>query len=229
MADATSRGPSGTVTFLFSDVEGSTPLWASAPEAMAASLFVHDRVVRSGIESNAGYVFGTAGDSFHAAFGRPSDAVRAASAIQENLAVATWPGPVLRVRVGIHLGEAWERDGDYFGPVVNLAARVESAGHGGQVLLTDAVQAATGLQGLDLGEHQLRGVEQPVRIWQLGDGSFPHLRTKSWAPTLPYPGTTLLGRQDLIGEIRRLLRSHRMVTLAATGGSGKTRLAMAGS
>ena len=134
--------PSGTVTFLFTDVEGSTRLWAADSDAMSASLQVHDRILRWAIESFGGYVFTTAGDSFAAAFARASDAVAAAAQAQRELAGAAWgSGPALRVRMGMHLGEAEERGGDYFGPVVNTAARVEAAGHGGQVLMTAAVRS----------------------------------------------------------------------------------------
>jgi class 3 adenylate cyclase len=136
--------PSGTVTFLFTDVEGSTRLWATDKDAMSASLLVHDAILRGAIEGSGGYVFTTAGDSFAAAFGRASDAVRAATESQRALTDAVWPGPALKVRMGLHLGEAEERGGDYFGPVVNTAARVEAAGHGGQVLITEPVRIAAG-------------------------------------------------------------------------------------
>ena len=148
--------PSGTVTFLFTDVEGSTWLWARDSEAMSASLGVHDSVVRAAIVGAGGYVFTTAGDAFCAAFGRASEAVRAAGAISVELDAIEWPGPRLRVRMGLHMGEAEERGGDYFGPVVNTAARVESAGHGGQVLLTEPVRAAGAVEAVDLGVHRLR-------------------------------------------------------------------------
>ena len=139
--------PSGTVTFLFTDVVGSTRLWAEDPGAMAGSLRVHDEVLRREIEAVGGFVFTTAGDSFAPAFGRASDAVDAAESAQGALGEAQWPGPVLGVRMGLHLGEAEERGADYFGPAVNLAARVEAAGHGGQVLVTEAVRSAAGLRG----------------------------------------------------------------------------------
>ena len=132
--------PSGTVTFLFTDVEGSTRLWAADSDAMSASLRIHDDIVRSSIESLGGYVFSTAGDSFAAAFSLASKAVEATAELQAALANAVWPGPELRVRAGLHLGEAEQRGGDYFGPAVNTAARVSGAGHGGQTLLTDAVR-----------------------------------------------------------------------------------------
>jgi predicted ATPase len=221
--------PSGTVIFLFTDVEGSTRLWAADAEAMSASLLVHDAVVRSAIESADGYVFTTAGDSFAAAFSRASDAVSAALAIQAGLADAVWPGPALRVRTGMHLGEAEERDGDYFGPTVNTAARVEAAGHGGQTLLTDSVRAAARVEATDLGVHALRDVDEPVRLFQLGDGEFAPLRVVDNTPSsnLPVRPTRLIGRSNDLDRARRLLAEHRLVTVSAVGGSGKTRLAVA--
>jgi class 3 adenylate cyclase len=147
--------PSGVVAFLFTDVEDSTGLWAADTEAMSASLRIPDDVVRTRIEERGGYVFTTAGDAFCAAFQRASDAVAAAEQIQEALDAAPWPGPALRVRIGVHLGEAEERSGDYVGPTVNTAARVEAAGHGGQVLISDPVWAAANAAGVtDLGEHR---------------------------------------------------------------------------
>ena len=127
--------PRGTVTFLFTDVEGSTRLWEEDGEAMRSALAAHDRILRSVIEAHDGYVFSTAGDAFCAAFSTPGQAVGAAVEAQRRLGAES--GPVaLRVRMGLHTGTAEERDGDYFGPAVNRAARVMSAGHGGQVLLS---------------------------------------------------------------------------------------------
>ncbi|MDW3212972.1 MAG: adenylate/guanylate cyclase domain-containing protein [Ilumatobacteraceae bacterium] len=220
--------PSGVVAFLFTDVEGSTGLWATDAEAMAASLRVHDDVVRTGIEQRGGYVFTTAGDAFCAAFQRASDAVGAAEQIQEALDAAPWPGPSLRVRMGVHLGEAEERAGDYFGPTVNTAARVEAAGHGGQVLITDSVRTAANVVGVtDLGEHPLMGVPERVRIYQVGNGAFPPLRTRGvGGSNLPIPATRLVGRDDDVRDLRLLLAQHRLVTLMAVGGTGKTRVAI---
>ena len=162
--------PSGTVTFLFTDVEGSTRLWAADSDAMSASLQMHDRILRGAIESFGGYVFTTAGDSFAAAFARASDAVVAAAQAQREFAGAAWgSGPALRVRMGMHMGEAEERGGDYFGPVVNTAARVEAAGHGGQVLMTAAVRATARVEATDLGVHQLRDVLVPCLAHPLHD------------------------------------------------------------
>ena len=166
--------PSGTVTFLFTDVEGSTRLWASDRIAMSASLALHDLVLRERVELNGGYVFSRAGDSFAAAFGRASDAVGAARSIQAQLGGLEWPGPSLRVRMGLHVGEAEERDGDYFGPVLNTAARVAAAGHGGQVLLTESVRVMAEIVDVtDLGAHSLRDVPGKPQLFQLGDSVFP--------------------------------------------------------
>jgi predicted ATPase/class 3 adenylate cyclase len=221
--------PSGTVTFLFTDVEGSTRLWAADQASMSASLSVHDAIVRSAIEGNGGYVFTTAGDSFAAAFARASDAVRASTEAQRTLAGAAWPGPVLKVRMGLHLGEAEERGGDYFGPVVNIAARVEAAGHGGQVLLTDAVRSAAGATDVvDLGVRHVRDVTEPVRLFQLGTEVFPVLRVVDPSlSNLPVRPTRLVGRDGDIAEVRQALTRARLVTITAVGGSGKTRVALA--
>ena len=221
--------PSGTVTFLFTDVEGSTRLWAADAAAMSASLLVHDSILREAIEAGGGYVFTTAGDSFAAAFSKASDAVNAAERIQARLADAAWPGPALRVRIGVHLGEAEERGGDYFGPVVNTTARVEAAGHGGQTLITDTVRVAARVEATDLGVHRLRDVDEPMHLFQIGDGVFPALRALDNAPetNLPARPNRLIGRAAEVAEARRLLTSHRLVTLSAVGGSGKTRLAIA--
>jgi predicted ATPase/class 3 adenylate cyclase len=221
--------PSGTVTFLFTDVEGSTRLWAADKDAMSASLLVHDAILRAAIERNGGYVFTTAGDSFAAAFGRASAAVRAATEAQLALSGGSWPGPPLRVRMGLHLGEAEERGGDYFGPVVNTAARVEAAGHGGQVLITDAVRAAAVLTDVaDLGVRHLRDVAEPLRLFQLGTDTFPPLRVVDPVlSNLPARPTELIGREAELARIRGLLGDSRLVTVTAVGGSGKTRLAIA--
>lgn len=231
-APTSGRGrPSGTVTFLFTDVEGSTRLWATDFDAMSASLLVHDTIVRVTIESHNGYVFSRAGDAFAAAFGRASDAVRAATAAQHELHAATWPGPALKVRMGLHLGEAEERDDDYFGPAVNIAARVEAAGHGGQVLITEAVRLAVPMrpsQAVDLGTHRLRDVGEPLRLFQLGDATFPRLRGVGPDRShLPVRATRLLGRDDDVVAVRSLLQQSRLVTVVAAGGLGKTRLAIA--
>lgn len=218
--------PSGLVTFLFTDVEGSTVKWEEDREAMSASLRVHDEILREEITARGGYVFTTAGDAFCAAFERPTEAVEAAAIVQTRLGGAVWPGPELRVRMGLHLGEAEERDGDYFGPVVNLGARVQSAAHGGQVVMTSAVREAASVEGLGLGRHQLKDVAEEVVLWQLGDKEFPPLRTAVNPSKLPSPATRLFGRSDEARDVRVLLRDSRLVTIVAVGGTGKTRLAI---
>jgi predicted ATPase/class 3 adenylate cyclase len=221
--------PSGTVTFVFSDVEGSTRLWAADPEAMSASLQVHDGLVRATLEGRGGYVFATGGDSFGVAFGRVSDAVAGAVAVQEELAGAVWPGPVLRVRIGLHVGEAEERGGDYFGAAVNVASRVAAAGHGGQIVVTAAVRDLAGVETVDLGLHRLSGIAEPLRLFQVGGGVFPRLRVPANLPAtnLPVRPTRLFGRDDEVSTARRLLVSDRLVTVTGAGGAGKTRLAVA--
>ena len=198
------------MTFLFTDVEGSTRLWATDKDAMSASLLVHDGILRSAIEGNGG-------------------SVRAATESQRAFKDAVWPGPMLRVRMGLHLGEAEERGGDYFGPVVNTAARVEAAGHGGQTLITDAVRTAVGVTDVtDLGMCTLRDVTDALRLFQLGTDTFPALRViDPSVSNLPVRPTRLIGRETEMARIRSLLAESRLVTLTAVGGSGKTRLAIA--
>ena len=154
MSGELTRLPSGTVTFLFSDVVGSTRLWAADPEAMAASLRIHDQVFRDCIAKYGGHVFSTAGDSFAAAFARASAAVDCAEATREALGRVDWgTWPVLSVRIGLHQGEAEERDANYFGPAVNQAARIMAVAHGDQCILTDGVRDASGAATTDLGTH----------------------------------------------------------------------------
>ena len=220
--------PSGVVSLLFTDVEGSTRLWAADAEAMSASLRVHDDILRRAVETRGGYVFTTAGDSFAVAFSQASAAVEAAIAAQADLDSAPWPGPALRVRMGLHLGEAEERGGDYFGPVVNACARVEATGHGGQVLLSEAIASVVDRDQLvDLGEHQLRDLPEPVRLFQLGAGDFGPLRgTVGARDTLPPRRTRLLGRDREITAVRTRFDDARLVTLVGPGGIGKTSLAI---
>ncbi len=196
---------------------------------MSASLALHDRVLRERIASNGGYVFSRAGDSFAAAFGRASDAVGAARSIQAQLGGLEWPGPSLRVRMGLHVGEAEERDGDYFGPVLNTAARVAAAGHGGQVLLTESVRVMAEIVDVtDLGAQSLRDVPGKLQLFQLGDSVFPPVRVSATRPTnLPVRSTRFIGREVDVSRVRQLLVAGRLVTITAVGGSGKTRLAVA--
>jgi predicted ATPase len=217
------------VTFLFTDVEGSTVLWEEHPDVMAVALAQHDEILRLSVEAHGGYVFSTAGDSFGVAFDRAGDGITCAGEIQAALAAAVWPDrAAIRVRVGVHTGEAEERDGNYFGSTLNRAARIMSAGHGGQVLVSAATAELLGdVELLDLGEHRLKDVPEPVRILQLGPGEFRPLRTSSSAKSnLPALASRLVGRDEDVRTVRMLLAEHRLVTLMAAGGTGKTRLAV---
>ena len=235
-----SRIPSGTVTLLFTDVEGSTRLWESDPDAMAAALRRHDEMLRAAIEDADGYVFKTVGDAFYAAFETPRQAVDAAVAAQRAVFAAHWPtSRPIRVRMGLHTGEAEERDNDYFGPVVNRVARLEAIAHGGQILLSgatamlvgDSLPAGTRL--VDLGQHRLRDLGRPEHVFQLTvpglPDSFAHL-TSLDNPELPnnLPGllSTFIGRDEELRQLTTLLGESRLVTLTGAGGCGKTRLAL---
>ena len=220
--------PTGTVIFLFSDVVGSTRLWAKDPDAMSASLRIHDQIFTDTIGKFDGFIFATAGDSFAAAFARASAAVECASAIQESLGLIEWGSlPELKVRMGLHVGEAEERNGNYFGPAVNQAARLMAVAHGDQCVLTDGVRDAAGIEAMDLGVHTLRDIDHPVHINQLGTMEFPPLWTIGVGiVALPSPRTSLVGRDEAVLEVRRLLAGNRLVTLTGVGGCGKTRLSI---
>lgn len=225
--------PTGTVTFLFTDVEGSTRLWEQHPDEMRAGLERHDEILRSAIEGHDGYVFSTAGDAFAAAFTRAGDAVAAAVEAQRGLGSEVWPGSVtVRVRMGLHTGEAQERGGDYFGSALNRAARVMAAGHGGQVLMgAPTASVVEGVDLADLGEHRLKdlsGVEHLFQVCGQGLGSdFAPLRTLDAVPgNLPNQVTSFVGRDLEVTELSGLVRAHQLVTLTGVGGVGKTRLAV---
>ncbi|HVM64202.1 MAG TPA: adenylate/guanylate cyclase domain-containing protein, partial [Acidimicrobiales bacterium] len=223
------RLPSGTVTFLFTDIEGSTALWEAAPEQMRGALERHDSLLQAAIDGHEGSVFSTGGDGVAAVFARAADAVAAAIEAQSALARVDWSTPApLRVRMGLHTGEATERDGDYFGAPVNRAARLMAAGHGGQVLVSATTAALIGTAGLtDLGEHHLRDLSEPQRVYQVGSEPFPPLRSMDVAATnLPVQPTSLIGRQPLIAELAELVEQSPLVTLTGVGGVGKTRLAV---
>ncbi len=228
--------PSGSVAFLFTDVESSTAMWERHGEEMAAALEVHDRVMRETVARHGGYVFTTAGDSFAVAFQEPLEAVAAALEIQQALAEPVG-SLTIRVRMGIHTGTAFARDGDYFGPVLNRAARLMAIGHGGQVLIsgTMCVQVESRLgEGLsleDLGEHQLKDLSRPEHVYQLRHPDlrmqFPPLRSlRTTLTNLPVQVTSFVGRGNELAEAGRLVREARLVTVTGTGGSGKTRLAI---
>jgi len=235
------RPPSGTVTFLFSDIEGSTPLWEEHRLSMETALLRHDAIMRAAIETHKGYVFKTVGDAFCAAFDHASDALAAAIEAQLRLAEEQWPADVgrLTARMGLHSGAALERADDYFGPTVNRAARVEAAAHGGQILLTHAVEQLLlgelppNVTLIDLGEHRLKGIATPGKLFQVAAAGlardFPPLHTLDPQHTnLPAEPDDLYGRENESAYLTNLLTSGhaRLVTLTGPGGVGKTTLAL---
>jgi len=222
--------PSGTVTFLFTDIEGSTLLWQRDESAMRAALSRHDELLRSAIAEYGGTVFSAMGDGVAAAFLSASSAVRAALAAQRVLEAETWPTVTpVRVRMGLHTGEAELRDGDYFGTAVNRAARLMAVGHGGQVVCSGVtaglVDAEVGF--VDLGEHRLRDLDRPIHVFQVGDGSFAALRSLDVLPgNLPQLASSFVGRGEELAAVAEELGAHRLVTVTGVGGVGKTRLAL---
>ena len=213
--------PSGTVTFLFSDIEGSTRLVIDrGNEQYGAVLERHREQVRTVLATHSGVEVATEGDAFFVAFARASDALGAASAIQH----ASSEGPV-RVRVGIHTGEALIVDDDYVGLDVHKAARICAAAHGGQVLVSRATRDLAGGGLRDLGVYRLKDLTAPERLFQLGETEFPPLRTLRQT-NLPVQPTLLLGRQQELTELLGLAASARLLTLTGPGGTGKTRLAL---
>lgn len=221
--------PTGTVTFLFTDLEASTRMWESHPTEMEAALERHDAILRDTIADHAGAVFSTAGDAFSAAFDSPTAAIEAARSAQEQLLAEPWPQPIeLRARMGLHAGEAQERAGDYFGPALNRAARLMSAGHGGQIVVSDVIAGLVTRDGLrDLGTHRLKDLSAAEHLWQVGHADFPALRTLDASPgNLPPQTTSFVGRELEVAELTELVHAHRLVTLTGVGGVGKTCLAL---
>jgi class 3 adenylate cyclase len=216
--------PSGVVTFLFTDIEGSTRRWESDADAMRAALLAHDDVLRTAIEGHGGFLFSHTGDGVAAAFSSPRSAVDAAVAAQRKLE--------LPVRMGMATGEAELRGGDYFGTVLNRAARVMAAGHGGQVLVADSTAVLlSGIDLVDLGPRRLRDVPNPITVFQLRAPGlrieFPPLRALDTSPGNLRPQTTsFIGREAELAEVEEALKAHRLVTLTGVGGVGKTRLAL---
>jgi predicted ATPase/class 3 adenylate cyclase len=232
--------PSGTVTLLFTDVEGSTRLWEAEPEGMSQALRRHDDLLRGAIERAGGFVFKTVGDAFCAAFGTPQPALDAALGAQRALAAERWPTRrPIRVRMGLHTGVCEERDNDYFGPVVNRTARLEAVAHGGQVLVSTATAELVseslpdGVALRDLGLHRLKDLGRPERIFQLEAEflrpDFPPLASldnPELPNNLPAQLSDFVGRETELPEVRSLVASCRLVTLTGAGGCGKTRLAL---
>jgi predicted ATPase/class 3 adenylate cyclase len=237
--------PTGTITFLLTDVEGSTRLWEEHPDAAPAALARHDALIQNAVAGHGGTIVRHRGegDSHFAVFRRASDAAGAACAIQLALVAETWPVPTpLRVRIALHTGEAELRGGDYYGSTVNRCARLRSLAHGGQVLISnsccelarDALPAGASLR--DLGEHHLRDLQRPEHVFQLLHpglpAAFPPIKSlKSLPHNLPQPLGSFIGREHEVAQVVEMLApdrtpSTRLVTLTGAGGVGKTRLAL---
>src|SRR5579864_8836016 len=209
--------PTGTVTFLFSDIEGSTQRWETHREAMKAAVARHEQLMTAAIKQHGGYVFKTVGDAFCAAFSTAPDALRAALEAQLALAKEDFASvDGLRVRMGLHTGYAEERNADYFGPAVNRAARLMSIGHGGQVLLSAGTRELAhsdlpaGVSLVDLGSHRLKDLTEAEQVWQLTieglPASFAPLKSLDTIPNnLPIQVTSFRGREHDRDEVKRLL------------------------
>ncbi len=230
--------PSGTVTFLFTDIEGSTQLWEKYPEAMKAALARHDALLHSVIAANRGQIIKMTGDGLHAVLAAAGDAVAAVVAGQRALQAEPWPetGP-LRVRMALHTGEAELRDGDYFGAALNRTARLMSVGAGGQILVSQTTAAViqdrlpAQVSLLDLGEHRLKDLVRPERVFQVIvpdlPTDFPPLKSLGAFPhNLPVQLTSFIGREHDMAETRHLLPATHLLTLTGPGGTGKTRLSL---
>lgn len=229
--------PTGTVTFVFTDVEGSTRLLQELGEGYRQIQDDHARLLRAAFGEEDGTEIRTEGDAFFVVFPTAAGAVRAAATAQRALTAHPWThGRSLRVRMGMHTGEGRLGGDDYLGIDVNRAARIAAAGHGGQVLLSEATRALLseglpeGLTVSDLGPHRLKDIPQPLRLYQLQidglPGDFPRLRSLEPRSNLPPELTSFVGRHHEIEEITNLVASARLVTLTGPGGSGKTRLAL---
>jgi len=229
---------SNTVTFLFTDIEGSTRLWEETPGRMRTALAKHDAISRAAVESHRGVIVKVTGDGIHAAFDDSLNALVAAVDLQRSLAdPAATDGVPLRVRCGLHAGIVEHRDNDFFGPPLNRAARIMNAAHGGQVLLSQAVvddvqqilPAAVSLR--DLGKVRLKDLSTPEHVYQVVHPQlrmdFPALRSLDATPNnLPQQLTSFIGREREIAEVKNLLRTTRLLTLLGMGGIGKTRLSL---
>ena len=230
--------PTGTVTFLFTDLEASTRLWQEHPDAMQGALARHDEIVREAIEASGGCVVKTTGDGFHAVFATAHDAVLGAIDAQRAIEAETWDQiGAFRVRMGLHTGEAGQRDGDYYGQSLNRAARLMSAAHGGQLVCSQATAELVrddleqGIDLVDLGEHRLRDLSRSEHVYQLRvaglSGEFPPLRSLDAYPSnLPSALSSFVGREDQIRQLLDDLDHNDLVTLTGVGGVGKTRLAV---
>src|SRR6266511_798880 len=222
MMDAVRTLPTGTVTFLFTDVEGSTRLLQELGDRYAQVLSEHRRRLRDAFGRHGGVEVDTQGDAFFVVFPRASDALAAAAESRDALMA----GPI-RVRMGLHTGEPLVTAEGYVGIDVHRAARIAAAGHGGQILISQSTRELLPADCLrELGQHRLKDLTAPERIYQVGDDEFPPLKTLN-TTNLPVASNPLVGRENELGELAALLtNSERLVTLTGPGGSGKTRLSL---
>ncbi len=232
--------PSGTVTFLFTDLEGSTKLWEQYPGAMKHALARHDEILRNAIEAHGGYVIKNTGDGFHAVFDTGVGGVAAALDAQQAVSNSPWDEVKphsLRVRMALHTGEAQERSGDYYGPTLNRAARLMSIANGGQTLISTTTadlvrdQLPEGASIKDLGEHRLRDLVRSEHVFQLTHpalpSEFPPIRSIDAFPNnLPLQLTSFVGREHELEDAKQRLHSTHLLTLIGPGGTGKTRLSL---
>ena len=232
--------PTGTVTFLFTDIEGSTKLWEQYPKAMKAALAWHDAILRQAVEVHSGHVIKTTGDGIHAVFASANDLIGAVIQAQQLLQAESWDEiqpQTIRVRMGAHTGEAELRDGDYYGQSLNRAARLMAVASGGQILLSEVTARLVdehlppGVTLLDMGDRRLKDLIRPEHIFQVVAAGllsdFPPLKTlDSFHHNLPIQLTSFIGREKEISEVKQLLAERRLVTLTGPGGTGKTRLSL---
>jgi predicted ATPase/class 3 adenylate cyclase len=227
----------GALTFLFSDIEGSTRRWEADEDGMRAALEIHDTLVAAAIEASSGTLFKHTGDGAAAVFGDAPDALRCAAAIQEAIDGAPWPGEALKVRIGVHSGRATERDGDWFGPTVSRTARIMDSAHGGQTVVSETTAALVRgglppeLRLADLGEHRFKDLGERQRVLQLdrvgAETEFAPIRSlEAYETNLPSHLTSFVGREREVAEVLGMLETSRLTTLTGVGGVGKTRLAL---
>ncbi len=232
------RLPAGIVTFLFTDIEGSTRLWERDPEAMARALDRHDGILRQAIEAHGGYIFKTVGDALYAAFDGPQSGVLAAIQGQRQILTEPWEPPVvIRVRMAIHSGVAEQRGGDYIGPTLNHCARLLDVVWARQIVVTEATYELVvdllppDVTLRDLGQHRLTDLRRAEHLYQVMapglPSEFPELRSLDALPNnLPVRRSTFVGREKAMAQIQLLMRRVPLLTLIGPGGTGKTRLAL---